>query len=169
MSKQPTLTQSSTGKDASIRTTSTVSNDSLVEGAGKITLEKANMWGRGIVEDFKSTIGTHWRSEMSNFNQKTIAVTLLLFISVIAPTLTFGVVYGKVTENNIGAIETIVGTAWVGITYSLIGGMPMVSFRSESYSDNSCACGTANIHTHSLALRFSVSSGRLVPSSLSRQ
>jgi hypothetical protein len=62
---------------------------------------------------------------MTNFNQKTIAVTFLVFISVIAPTLTFGAVYGKVTENNIGAIETIIATAWVGVTYSLIGGMPL--------------------------------------------
>jgi hypothetical protein len=108
-----------------------VSNDSLVEGAGKITLEKANMWGRGIVHDIKTTVATHWRSEITNFNQKTVAVTFLLFISVIAPTLTFGAVYGKVTENNIGAIETIMGSAWVGITYALIGGMPIVSFHSK--------------------------------------
>jgi hypothetical protein len=63
---------------------------------------------------------------MRNFNHKTIAVTFLMFISVIAPTLTFGAVYGKVTDNQIGAIETILATAWVGVAYSLIGGMPLV-------------------------------------------
>jgi hypothetical protein len=108
-----------------------VSNDSLVEGAGKITLEKANMWGRGILSDVRTTVGTHWRSEVTNFNQKTVAVTFLLFISVIAPTLTFGAVYGKITENNIGAIETIMGSAWVGIAYALVGGMPIVSFHNK--------------------------------------
>jgi hypothetical protein len=102
-------------------------NTSLVEGAGDIHLQAAEMWGRGIVNDFKRTVGTHWFEEMTNFNHKTVAVTLLVFISVIAPTLTFGAVYGKVTNNNIGAIETLLATAWVGMTYSLIGGMPVVS------------------------------------------
>ena len=63
---------------------------------------------------------------MTNFNQKTVAVSLLLFISVIAPTLTFGAVYGKVTGNQIGAVEAILGTAWVNVAYALIGGMPLV-------------------------------------------
>jgi hypothetical protein len=62
---------------------------------------------------------------MTNFNQKTVAVTLLVFITVIAPTLTFGAVYGKSTGNNIGAIETMLATSWVGVTYSIFGGMPL--------------------------------------------
>jgi hypothetical protein len=103
---------------------SDVSNEDLVEDAGKVKLEPAQPWGRGIVADVKRTVMSHWVEEMTNFNQKTVAVTLLLFISVIAPTLTFGAVYGKVTESNIGAIEVILGTSWVGMTYSLIGGMP---------------------------------------------
>jgi hypothetical protein len=106
-----------------------VSDDALIENAGKVTLDPPEMWGRGIVADFKRTVWSHWREGMLNFNQKTIAVTLLLFISVIAPTLTFGAVYGKVTGNNIGAIEVILGTSWVGIAYSLFGGMPVVSPR----------------------------------------
>jgi hypothetical protein len=102
-------------------------NGDLIADAGKIHIDEAQMWGRGIVNDVKRTLGTHWVKEMINFNQKTVAVTLLLFITVIAPTLTFGAVYGKVTKNSIGAIETILATAWVGITYALIGGMPTVS------------------------------------------
>ena len=106
---------------------STEGNADLIPDAGKLTIEKGNFWGKGIIGDFKRTVGTHWVKEMTNFNQKTIAVTLLVFISVIAPTLTFGAVYGKVTNNSIGAIETILATSWVGVTYSLIGGMPLVS------------------------------------------
>jgi hypothetical protein len=33
-------------------------------------------WGKGIVRDFKRTIGTNWIKEMTNFNQKTVAVTV---------------------------------------------------------------------------------------------
>jgi len=80
----------------------------------------------------KRTVGSHWVEEMINFNQKTVAVTLLMFISVVAPTLTFGAVYGKVTESQIGAVETILATAWVGMSYSLIGGMPTVSSDDHS-------------------------------------
>jgi hypothetical protein len=33
-------------------------------------------WGKGIVRDFKRTVGTNWIKEMTNFNQKTVAVTV---------------------------------------------------------------------------------------------
>jgi hypothetical protein len=102
-------------------------NSKLVLDAGKIHLDPANSMGRGIISDIKTTVGSHWRSEMTNLNQKTVAVTLLLFISVIAPTLTFGAVYGKVTDGNMGAVEMLLGTSWVGVTYALLGGMPTVS------------------------------------------
>ena len=48
------------------------------------------MWGKGIIADFKTTVGTHWVEEMTNFNTKTIGVSLFLFIAVIAPSITFG-------------------------------------------------------------------------------
>ena len=35
-------------------------------------------WGRGIVADVKRTVGTHWVQEMTNFNQKTVAVTFFI-------------------------------------------------------------------------------------------
>ena len=81
----------------------------------------------GIVSDFKQTIGTHWVKEMTNFNQKTIAVSFFLFFAAIAPAITFGAIYAKVTHNFIGPVEMIAATAWCGIFYSLIGGMPIVS------------------------------------------
>ena len=59
--------------------------------------DKPKTWGRGIVADFKRTVGTNWVKEMTNFNTKTIAVSFFLFIAVIAPTITFGAVYAKAT------------------------------------------------------------------------
>ena len=82
--------------------------------------------GRGIIEDFRSTVLTWWCSEMTNFNEKTVAVTFFLFFACIAPAITFGAIYGKATENRIGAVEMMIATAWVGIVYSLIGGQPMM-------------------------------------------
>ena len=90
-----------------------IDNDDLMEDAGKVVLDQAQPWGRGFIADIKRTVGTHWVEEMINFNQKTIAVSLLMFITVIAPTLTFGALYGENTENHIGAVETILATRYV--------------------------------------------------------
>ena len=79
-------------------------NKDLVEGAGKVHMASPQYWGKGIIKDIRTTVGTHWLKEMINFNQKTVAVTLLVFITIISPTLTFGAVYGKSLNNEIGAM-----------------------------------------------------------------
>ena len=111
---------------------SQLTNAELVPDAGKVHMDEAEGCGRGIIKDIRRTVGSHWVEEFTNFNQKTVAVTLLVFISVIAPTLTFGAVYGKETGNQIGAVETILATSWVGVVYGLIGGMPLVSDASDA-------------------------------------
>jgi len=100
-------------------------NEEIDDRAGKVVLADAMPWGTGIIHDIKSTVGTWWFKEMTNFNQKTVAVACLIFISIIPPTLAFGASYGKMSNNKMGAIETILATSWVGVVYSLIGGMPM--------------------------------------------
>ena len=83
-------------------------------------------WGRGIIQDFRTTVGTHWCKEMSNFSLKTIGVGIFIFFAAVAPAITFGAVYAKSTNNYMGAIEMLTATAWNGILYALIGGMPMM-------------------------------------------
>ena len=90
------------------------------------TVDPAQPWGKGLMNDLRSTTLTHWVEEMTNFNQKTVAVSLLMFITVIAPTLTFGAVYGENTDNQIGAVETILATCWMGCFFALFSGMPIV-------------------------------------------
>lgn len=82
--------------------------------------------GRGIVSDFRTTVAKHWCEEMTKFNTKTIAVSFFMFIAVIAPSITFGAVYAKRTNNYIGAVELLLATGWCGTYYSLVAGMPMV-------------------------------------------
>lgn len=74
---------------------------------------KPRQVGQGIVEDVKRTLGTHWRAEMTNFNQKTVAISFFVFFACIAPAITFGAMYAKFTHNWIGAVEMIAATAWV--------------------------------------------------------
>eukprot|EP00581_Thalassiosira_minuscula_P018268 CAMPEP_0183720026 /NCGR_PEP_ID=MMETSP0737-20130205/12760_1 /TAXON_ID=385413 /ORGANISM="Thalassiosira miniscula, Strain CCMP1093" /LENGTH=777 /DNA_ID=CAMNT_0025949833 /DNA_START=40 /DNA_END=2373 /DNA_ORIENTATION=- len=83
-------------------------------------------WGRGIVADVKRTLLTHWKEEMINLNGKTIACSFFLYFACIAPAVTFGAIYGKATNNNIGAVEMIAATSWCGIVYALAGGQPMM-------------------------------------------
>ena len=82
--------------------------------------------GHAIVDDVKRTLGTHWRTEMTNFNQKTVAISFFVFFACIAPAITFGAIYSKFTNYWIGPVEMIVATAWCGILYALIGGQPMM-------------------------------------------
>ena len=133
----------------------TTGNADLIPHAGKVTIGKCFLfsahpknealscltmiffsepgqpWGRGFIADVKRTVGTHWKEEMTNLNQRTVAVSLLIFITVIAPTLTFGAVYGTNTENSIGAVETILATSWMGCFFALFSGMPTV--RSQDF------------------------------------
>ena len=44
-------------------------------------------WGRGIVQDFRNTLGLWWGREMTNINQKTLAVSLFIFFACIAPAM----------------------------------------------------------------------------------
>jgi hypothetical protein len=120
----------STSTAVDFGSSSAKSNQELIPDAGKVTLDPAKPWGRGLVEDIKKTVGTHWVSEMVNFNAKTVAVSLLMFITVVAPTLTFGAVYGTNTQNRIGTVETILATSWVGIFFALFSGMPVAIIGS---------------------------------------
>jgi len=107
-----------------------IANEDIMEGAGKVPIAEGNLWGKAIIMEFRRTVGTHWMAEMTNFNQKTVAVSLLMFITVIAPTLTFGAVYGKATGNLVGTVETILATSWVGCLYALLGGVPVAIIGS---------------------------------------
>ena len=88
-------------------------------------------WGRGIILDAKRTILSHWKGEMININSKTIACSFFLYFACIAPAVTFGAIYGKATNNYIGAVEMIAATAWCGIAYAVLGGQPMMIVSIE--------------------------------------
>ena len=51
-------------------------------------------------------------AEMSNFNQKTVAISFFVFFACIAPAITFGAMYSKFTHYWIGPVEMIAATAW---------------------------------------------------------
>jgi hypothetical protein len=83
-------------------------------------------WGREIKAEFRQTVMQYWWQEMKNFNFKTIGVTLFVFIAVMSPTLTFGAVYAKRTNNHMGTVELLLATGFGGIIYPLVAGMPLM-------------------------------------------
>merc|ERR1712032_738183 len=77
-----------------------------------------------IVTEVKRTIGTWWCKEMTNLNMKTFGVSFFCYLACVAPAITFGAVYSGLVGNWMGPTETLVATAWTGIMYALVGGMP---------------------------------------------
>jgi hypothetical protein len=70
-----------TGKDIENRmgTMETIPEFDNEKEAIAVTTDHAGepqRWGKGIIRDFKRTVGTNWIKEMTNFNQKTVAVTV---------------------------------------------------------------------------------------------
>jgi HCO3- transporter family len=133
------------GKSATFRS-GFISNEDVMEDAGKITIDEGHIWGKAVLMEIKRTIGTHWVSEMINFNQKTVAVSILMFITVVSPTLTFGAVYGKVTGNLMGTVETLLATAWVGCFMALFSGMPVAIIGSTGEWVSACDGTTAIVN-----------------------
>lgn len=62
--------------------------EAVVESShGSSNSKRSQTWGRGIVDDFKSTVGTWWCKEMSNLNGKTIAVSFFLYFACMSPAI----------------------------------------------------------------------------------
>lgn len=47
----------------------------------------SGMYGRAIVQEVRNTVGTWWWKEMTNLNQKTIAVSFFVFFAAVAPAI----------------------------------------------------------------------------------
>ena len=51
---------------------------------------------------------------------------LIVFISLLGPTIIFAVLLGQYSHMNIGIVETLVGEAIACIVWALLGGQPMI-------------------------------------------
>ena len=49
--------------------------------------DTSGMWGKAIVAELRNTVGTWWWKEMTNLNQKTIAVSFFVFFAAVAPAI----------------------------------------------------------------------------------
>ncbi|MEO2031840.1 MAG: PTS sugar transporter subunit IIA [Planctomycetaceae bacterium] len=80
----------------------------------------------GVIQDIRRRL-PHYASDFRDgFHSKSVASVLFLFFACLAPAVTFGGIMAELTENHIGAVEMIVGSALCGVVYSLFAGQPLI-------------------------------------------
>ena len=61
---------SSTSKNDKFNEPDVSQHDDDNEGHDGVHMRSGQGWGKGIVQDVKRTLGTHWKKEMTNLNSK---------------------------------------------------------------------------------------------------
>jgi mannitol/fructose-specific phosphotransferase system IIA component (Ntr-type) len=80
----------------------------------------------GLIADIRRRL-PHYASDFRDgLHTKCVASTLFLFFAFLAPAVTFGGIMGKLTGNQIGAVEMLVATAVGGIVYAILSGQPLI-------------------------------------------
>jgi mannitol/fructose-specific phosphotransferase system IIA component (Ntr-type) len=80
----------------------------------------------GVVQDIRRRL-PHYASDFRDgFHAKSVASILFLFFACLAPAVTFGGIMAELTDNHIGAVEMIVGSAICGVAYALFSGQPLI-------------------------------------------
>jgi mannitol/fructose-specific phosphotransferase system IIA component (Ntr-type) len=83
------------------------------------------LWG-GVRADWARRLPHYWNDYRDGLHLKTLSSTLFLFFACLAPAITFGGIMAELTDNHIGAVEMIVGTAISGVIYALLAGQPLI-------------------------------------------
>lgn len=93
-------------------------------------LERTGKFGGGLFGDIKRKI-KWYRSDFTDaFNFQCIPVIGFLYFACLTPIVTFGGLLGYATDNNMGAIESLVAGLCCGVAYSLLSGQPMTILGS---------------------------------------
>ena len=80
----------------------------------------------GLIQDIQRRF-RHYASDFHDgLHSKSMASILFLFFACLAPAVTFGGIMAELTENHIGAVEMIVGSAICGVAYALLAGQPLI-------------------------------------------
>ena len=79
-----------------------------------------------MIQDIRRRIPHYFSDFRDGFHSKSLASVLFLFFACLAPAVTFGGIMAELTDNHIGAVEMIVGSALCGVVYSLFAGQPLI-------------------------------------------
>jgi solute carrier family 4 (anion exchanger) protein 1 len=87
-------------------------------------------FGKGLMEDLKTKLPWYWSDIADGFQIKTIITVLYLFWGAIANAVAFGALLGASTDGEMGATETLLATAVLGMLYPLLCGQPLTIMGS---------------------------------------
>lgn len=80
---------------------------------------------RGLIRDIKRK-APHYLSDFKGlFNAQIISTVLFMYFACLTAIITFGGLLAKATDNNLAAIECIMGALINGVTYALFSGQPL--------------------------------------------
>jgi hypothetical protein len=84
----------------------------------------------GLAADVRRRAAVYASDFTDGLHPKTLASVFYLFFALLAPAVAFGGLSAVMTGGQIGAVETIVGTAAVGVVYALLSGQPLTVIGS---------------------------------------
>ena len=79
----------------------------------------------GLIDDVRRRLPNYKSDFTDGFHGKSVASIMFLFFACLAPTITFGGIIGVATGSQIGAVETLIGTAIGGVIYAVFSGQPL--------------------------------------------
>eukprot|EP00961_Rhodomonas_salina_P169018 2277265-Rhodomonas_salina.3 len=82
-------------------------------------------FGKGFIGDLKTKLPWYFSDIKDGFNLKAVITVLYLFWGVIANAVAFGSLLGDNTDGYMGATETLLATAALGMLYPLMCGQPL--------------------------------------------
>ena len=84
----------------------------------------------GLIADVKRKLPFYVSDWTDAFNMQCIASTMFLYFAVITPIITFGGLLADATQNNIAAMESMIGGAIAGSLYHIFSGQPLTIIGS---------------------------------------
>jgi len=82
-------------------------------------------FGKGLIEDLKTKLPWYCSDFTDAFEVKAVITVLYLFWGALANAVAFGALLGENTEGYMGATETLLATAVLGMLYPLLCGQPL--------------------------------------------
>eukprot|EP00873_Tetraselmis_striata_P044276 jgi/Tetstr1/464540/TSEL_009297.t1 len=82
-------------------------------------------FGKGFIEDLRIKLPWYWSDIRDAVHPKSITTILYIFWGALANAVAFGALLGEATEGAMGATETLMATAGLGMIYPLLCGQPL--------------------------------------------
>uniref|UniRef100_A0A8C4Q9Q9 Solute carrier family 4 member 10b n=1 Tax=Eptatretus burgeri TaxID=7764 RepID=A0A8C4Q9Q9_EPTBU len=84
----------------------------------------------GLVRDVKRKVPWYLSDFRDALSLQCVASFLFLYCACMSPVITFGGLLGEATDDNISAIESLIGASMTGLVYSLFSGQPLTILGS---------------------------------------